>query len=118
MRLLLLCLLSVLLLGSSLLQGGNAAWADEPELLQGDVLLVTSPCEVLTDEPDTLAEDLSTAMRLYEAPVTNDDRTEMFWAPEEPSLSRPLTASAPQPQAPRLSSVWPHPILRPPRLLA
>lgn len=115
MRLLLLCLLSALLLGSALLQRGNAAWADETEPLQGDVLLVASPCEVLADEPDTLDEDMRTAARLYQPPVTNDDRTEMFWAPEEPRLAPPPLVSTPPPFSVRLSSVCPRPLLRPPR---
>lgn len=118
MRLLLLCLLSVLLLGSTLLQDESAAWAGEPELLQGDVLLVTSPCEVLADEPDTLDEELRTAVRLYQPPVTNDDRTEMFWAPEEPRLDTPRHTSAPALFSVRLSSICPRPLLRPPRLAA
>jgi len=118
MRLLLLFLLSVLLLGSALLQGESTAWAGEPELLQGDVLLVTSPCEVLADEPDTLDEELRTAVRLYQPPVTNDDRTEMFWAPKEPQLDTPRHTSTPAPFSVRLNSVCPRPLLRPPRLAA
>jgi len=118
MRLLLLCLFYGLLLGSPLLQGEITAWRGEPELLQEDVLLVTSPCHVPADEPDTLDEDMRTAVRLYQPPVTNDDRTEMFWAPEEPRLDAPLHASAPAPFSVRLSSVCPRPLLRPPRLAA
>ncbi|MDD0812176.1 hypothetical protein PSQ20_17630 [Curvibacter sp. RS43] len=118
MRLLLAYLLSVLLLTAALFQGEATAvvWSDEPDTpLMGDVLAEASPCEVLTAEPDVLEEALRVSIQLYQPPVTNDDRTELFWSPvadpEPPRASVPVAETHPLQSRP----VWPQPLLRPPR---
>lgn len=119
MRLLLVYVLSVLLLTAALFQGDAQAvvWHDEPDTpLMGDVLAEASPCEVLADEPDTLEEELRVSVQLYQPPVTNDDRTELFWSPvQDPDSAHagvPLAASHPLQSQP----VWPLGLLRPPQL--
>jgi hypothetical protein len=82
------------------------------------VLRDASPCEVLEDEPDTVAEAVQTTVRLYQPPVTNDDRTELFWAPEEPRLNPAPAADAPSSGSQSARTAWPRPRLRPPRGLS
>lgn len=116
MRPILKILLSVCLLCAAWLAQGAHAWQPEVSVSAPPPTSLVSGCLVL-DAPDTTLQEIQTAARLYQPPVTNDDRTEFFWAPETVLIDVvPALAQCPLPE-PAPVNVWLRIPLRPPTLL-